>query len=203
MRSLSVNFYCRSLLSIQEHFDEKSHKGCSFTSIARSIIVLMIISRNDNFFTHSPVIPMFSHICATHGVPILLTRCQSLAAQQCLRVHCASVKSPRSLAGAFIKDSHPFPNIVVLSSDGCSDLDFLLELQRSNIIKYICTYAHIRLSEWPKILMYISSLVLVMVYFRLEWKAPEDNGGSQIVQYEVCCQQHCLQLVHFNIHIYQ
>ena len=49
--------------------------------------------------------------------------------------------------------------------------------------------------------MYISSLVLVMVYFRLEWKAPEDNGGSQIVQYEVCCQQYCFQLVHFNIFI--
>ena len=49
--------------------------------------------------------------------------------------------------------------------------------------------------------MAFSSLVLVTVYFRLEWKAPEDNGGSQIVQYEVCRQQHCFQLVHFNIFI--
>ena len=100
---------------------------------------------------------------------------------------------------------------MVISRDGCSDLDFLLEklncsdesTQRSKKLEYIRIYAHIWLSEWPKILMAFSSLVLVMVFFRLEWKAPEDNGGSQIVQYEVCCQQHCLQLIYFNIHIYQ
>ena len=155
------------------------------------LVFVIISTRNDNFHSLACHICFHTYVCATHGVPILLTRCQSLAAQQCLRVHCASVKSPRSLAGRRQKDNHPFLNIMVLSRDGRSDLDSLLEKLNCRDQKEKNIFGFMRIFGYPngqKILMAFSSLVLVMVFFRLEWKAPEDNGGSQIVQYEVCYQ---------------
>ena len=93
---------------------------------------------------------------------------------------------------------------MALGRDGCSDLDSLLEKLNCRDQKEKNIFGFMRIFGYPngqKILIALSSLVLVMVFFRLEWKAPEDNGGSQIVQYEVCRQQHCFQLVHFNIFI--